>query len=313
MSNIWQETEDQEFRDVPEEVTGQQAQDVIMPEPKQVKRVPAQQAPVNVSDPEPVHEETEEVEIDEDFTNVLNDARLRLEQGRLYEMILNHNLFEGTDADPIAIRNVQKEIRSFAKERMEIMLGMKSEKVPEPSISLDNFPFNDLEIRTLKSLAAAATKGATQAPEAQVFSGSIQVPKVGLNPISKPAKVTPAPIKQVNRQPMAKTAQTPVKRPTVKDPVVERILKEEGITREEYDKVFDPNYKPLDKDPNTMTENEIIERNKRAALRKQVTSSSALPMPPQEQIDFMYANRVQAENQNPMMQRVMGLLTNPKK
>ena len=69
--------------------------------------------------------------------NVLSDARLRLEQGRLYEMVMNSDLFEGSDCDPKAIKNVEKEIRNFAKERMEIMLGMRQETSEEASCPLE--------------------------------------------------------------------------------------------------------------------------------------------------------------------------------
>ena len=68
-------------------------------------------------------------EEEEDFTAVFNDANLRIEQGRLYQMIMNHDIFEGMDADERAVQNVQKEIRKFARERMEIMLGMRQEQV----------------------------------------------------------------------------------------------------------------------------------------------------------------------------------------
>lgn len=70
----------------------------------------------------------EEDEVEKDSSSVINNARIRLEQGRLYEMLIKHNLFEGVDAMPQAIDKVQSEIKQFIVERLEILLGMRAEK-----------------------------------------------------------------------------------------------------------------------------------------------------------------------------------------
>ena len=44
------------------------------------------------------------------------EAQVRLEQGRLYQMLLKHDLFDGVDADARAMKNVQNEIREFMRE-----------------------------------------------------------------------------------------------------------------------------------------------------------------------------------------------------
>lgn len=106
-------------------------------------------------------EEMLEEDDDEDFSDVLSDARLRLEQGKLYEMIMNHDLFSGVDADPRAAKTVQKQIRKWAKEQMEIMLGMRKETSKVERLEID-FPFNSVEVEVLKKLAFTATKGASQ-------------------------------------------------------------------------------------------------------------------------------------------------------
>ena len=54
---------------------------------------------------------------EEDMSSVMVDANLRLEMGRLYQMILKHDLFGETDADPRAIKNVQREIRKRVREK----------------------------------------------------------------------------------------------------------------------------------------------------------------------------------------------------
>ena len=97
MSNNFfsEENDDETFRDIPDEVVeGQQAP------PAQVRQAqqPRPQAPVQQA-PQPQYEEPQYEEAptdeEEDFSAVLNDARFRLEQGRLYELVMNNNLFEG--------------------------------------------------------------------------------------------------------------------------------------------------------------------------------------------------------------------------
>lgn len=101
---------------------------------------------------------------EEDTASIMSDANLRLEQGRLYQMILANDIFGNTDADPKAIRNVQREIRKFVRERMETMLGIRQEQAAQaPVISS---PFNDTEVVVLKMLASKMSKGATEQNQA---------------------------------------------------------------------------------------------------------------------------------------------------
>jgi hypothetical protein len=186
-----------------------------------------------------VEEILESIETEEDFSAVLNDANLRIEQGRLYQMIMNHNLFEGMEADEKAIQNVQKEIRKFARERMEIMLGMRQEQVAPSSIV--SSPFNDLEVDILKKIASKATNGATETPEAnQVAAAVREVPRrQTLNPIGgstglkKPAPVAPQrpqPKPQQAQRPLPSKPQAPIQR-TKMDQTIDQICAEEGISR----------------------------------------------------------------------------------
>ena len=130
------------------------------------------------------YDETKE-EYDEDLeeqddTAVLTDARERLERGRLYEMLMTSDIFSNLDADPKAIKNVQREIRRFAKDRMEVMLGIKK----NPQVTVGNVSvgqFNSLEVEVLKSLANKLSGGA-----ASEHQGPSLPPKSAtLTPISK--------------------------------------------------------------------------------------------------------------------------------
>src|SRR5271165_487613 len=98
-------------------------------------------------------------EEEEDTAAVMQDANLRLEMGRLYQMVLQNDIFADTNADPRAIKNVQREIRKLVRERMETMLGIRQEQVAQAPII--SSPFNDLEVTALKMLASRISGGAT--------------------------------------------------------------------------------------------------------------------------------------------------------
>jgi len=106
--------------------------------------------------------ETVEEFLDVEEISVVDKARIRLEQGRLYEMLIKHNLFDGVDAMPQAVIKVQSEIKEFITERLEILLGMKSEKQKEVHQIIKESQFNDLEVQALKMIASKVTKGASE-------------------------------------------------------------------------------------------------------------------------------------------------------
>ena len=320
MSDFWQDDENnnEEFRDIPDEVAGngQEAP------PARVRMQPSQQpqpaAPAAYSEPMQDEEQTPE-EQEEDFSSVLTEARYKLELGRLYEMLMNHDIFQGAEADDKAIKYVTKQVRTFAKEQMEIMLGMRQAESKVQALAATDFPFNDLEVRTLKALAATATKGATAAPEVQQFTVSGgQAPvraTTGLRPITvkkaqsasapaqRPQPAAPAP----QKKPLQNAPAAPIKR---MNPQIEQILAEEGVSLEEIDKTFDPNYKPLEKHPSTLPETEVIKRNKAASAGKMVKNPAAIPMPTAEQEEFHHSQRAAAAATNPQMMTIMNLLNN---
>src|SRR5579863_3322316 len=117
--SLWDDDENQEFRDIPDE-TGldENGQPKSAPAAR-VQQTPRQQAPSPQQAPfnaakgkfevpaeVNVEEILEIIESEEDFSEVLNDDNLRIEQGRLYQMIMNHDLFDGMDADVKAVQNV---------------------------------------------------------------------------------------------------------------------------------------------------------------------------------------------------------------
>jgi len=140
--------------------------------------------------------------------DIMDNARIRLEQGRLYEMLIKHDLFDGVDALPQAISNVQKEMKNFIMERLEILLGMRAEKEPVQQVIYDS-QFNDMEIKVLKMIASTATKGAskdspTSAPVKSELNTFKEKPKANkLNSLGsgskKPTTKSAPPQKAVSR------------------------------------------------------------------------------------------------------------------
>jgi hypothetical protein len=245
----------------------------------------------------PVYEQEEEFEEEEgyaepseeeseDYADVLSDAHLRLEQGSLYKLIMNHNLFEGVDSDPKAIQNVQREIRKFARERMEIMLGMRQEPTARSQAEFVS-PFNALEIEVLKAVASTATKGATETEEANQLP--VQATrKNALKPIggsdkrpAMPPKVGKAAVKT----PLKSRPPEPVKRSKLQM-TAEQIAREEGVPVE----LLEMNALGVGgKSIAEMTATELLERDRMIAKRRttSVKSSTALPHPTYEQMEMI--------------------------
>ena len=164
--------------------------------------------------------EEDEVEV-EDSSSVINNARIRLEQGRLYEMLIKHNLFDGVDAVPQAIEKVQSEIKQFIVERLEILLGMRAEKEKEVHRVVTESQFNDVEVRALRMIASKVTKGASElapvhSPRNELNAIKNTAPtKPMLNNIKPKTKPTVDVQKKNHREPV-KTVAKPQARPQPK-------------------------------------------------------------------------------------------------
>jgi len=303
------------FRDMPEEA--ETATPGGMTEVQQANATPTRRqlpvAPtVQLPTEQPVYEEeSEEASEEEDYSEILSDASLRLEQGNLYKMVMNSDLFANSGYDEKAVANVTREIRNFAKERMEIMLGMRQEPSKEASFPAGAFPFNALEVEVLKMLASTATKGASQEAEPFTVSAQPVQRKNTVNAISVKGSTRPqAQQSKPAPRPLQKSAAAPVKRAKVSD-AVQRILDETGVSLEEINTVFDPNQKYLtNEELNSLTAEQIIERNRQIALRtgRTVKNPNAQPMPTQEHLNAVYTQRAQEASAHPQMQMIMNAI-----
>jgi hypothetical protein len=154
---------------------------------------------------------------EEEEVNTVNEAHVRLEQGRLYNMLINHNLFEGVDADPTAIANVQRQLKDFILEKLEEMLGMraKKEKAETQQVVVQS-DFNELEIQVLKRVASKMSKGMTEnAPDPKPVQSELNTvkkekPSKGLNSLGGQKKQQPKQQpKQKAKPPVAKKKRKP--------------------------------------------------------------------------------------------------------
>ena len=222
-------------------------------------------------------------------------------------MIMNHDLFEGMDADPRAVKNVQREIRKFARESMEVMLGMRE---TTPAHAIVASPFNDLEIDILKRIASKASNGATETQEANEVAAKVkETPKrQTLNPIggSTALKRTAAPKPQAK---LPTKASAPVQRSRGNE-TVEQILREEGVPKE----LIEEDYVGIGKPLHKLTQEELSKRQKETAIRlaKRVTvkSANALPMASPEQQELLAMQRAQQVSTGPGMAAILNAVKN---
>ena len=239
--------------------------------------------------------------MDESDEATLESAAVRLDQARLYEMLAKHNMFDGVDASPTAIRKVQKEMKDFVMDRLAVLLGMKQEqsKVEQPQSFQVKLPFNQVEIEVLKDLAKVASKGATldADDEAEAVATPVSLPKVQPKPALtlktiKAASQRPAPVAQPKR---SAPVPTPKARPKAQQPTK---------------KVARPAVKPLEKDPRDMEPEELKERNeltKGAYAGKKATNPNRKPIISGEQSLAMWSSRqAQHREQNEFVNLATG-------
>lgn len=178
--------------------------------------------------------------------NVVYNARLRLEQARLYEMLINHNLFEGVSASPEAIANVQNELKFYIVKRLEILLGISQPppiRQPLPEQVPTNF--NDVEVDFLKQLAYKGTLGASAREKGSatketegIRPASPTAPVGGLKPLTPKSpvlkKAVPKPKPEIPKEPVSLVADKPMlkKSDAPQTPRSEPIQRKQAIKKE---------------------------------------------------------------------------------
>ena len=278
--------------------------------------------------------------LDRRESSVVNESMIRLEQARLYDMLIKHDLFKGVKAHPHALQNVQNELKSYIVDRLEILLGIKQEKTKSerPRELVVDSPFNDVEIEFLKALSYKGTKGASlQAQPKQLRAAEIQ--SVGddseyeeeepeLAPVRRPAPPKPkAPVRKAPARKKKPVAKTPVKpkaparkrKPTAKKPATAK--KTKGITRKsrrkemsdkEAEEIAREDMKRMsgyNKPAHEMTAKELIAANKKIAQKNQkVRPENAKEMATEAQASMLYQQQQIQQGQtgfNTLLQKVL--------
>lgn len=217
-------------------------------------------------------------EEEEDNTlEVMNDADLRLQQGRLYQLILKGDLFGETDADPKAIKNVQREIRKFVRERMETMLGIRQEQTAVAQVV--SSPFNDMEVTALKMVASKVTKGAseqTEQPQQAPLQAPIVPKKDGITPINGNMRHNGG-ISPVAQTPKKEVKAAPKQQPKTQP---KSAIKESESALQ----------KPIDE----MTPEELANHNRAAEERSKrnyaAMPTNMMPHPSPQQLEMLYTS-----------------------
>jgi len=280
--------------------------------------------------------------LDRRESSVVTQSMIRLEQARLYDMLIKHDLFKGVKAHPHALKNVQNELKSYIVDRLEILLGIKQEKTERPKELVVDSPFNDVEIDFLKALSYKGTKGASaqaktkrlRAEEIQPIgddedyeeeeSGGLQSlgaveEEPELAPVKRPAPARKAPKRTPKKKPVAKKPPARKRKPAAKKPAVAK--KTKGITRKsrrkemsdkEAEELAREDMKRMagyNKPAHEMTAKELIAANKKIAQKNQkVRPASAKEMPNEAQTSMLYQQQqLQQGNTgfNTLLQKVL--------
>lgn len=190
MSNFWNNSEPVSEYEMMADEMEEQAQQILdeysdeEPEEEYEEEYEEHEEEESMSDYEPT-KKTSAYRLNKKQNSVVNDAMIRLEQARLYDMLIKHDMFKGVKAHPTALNNVKKELKDYIVSRLEILLGIKGEKkeveIPK-NIELE-LPFNSIEVEFLKALSMKGTKGAS------VEAGHGMVLRANLKTQTSPAEV----------------------------------------------------------------------------------------------------------------------------
>ena len=80
---------------------------------------------------------------------IVTEAQRRLAKAQLYQALLDQSVFGQSSVDPVIVEEVSSELRNFALERLEIMLGMRAATNVSPNDALTLTPQEVAQVREL--------------------------------------------------------------------------------------------------------------------------------------------------------------------
>lgn len=245
-------------------------------------------------------------DLNDQEANVIYNAKLRLEQAKLYEMLINHNIFQGVDASPEAVTVVENELKLYIVRRLEILLGIRK-PVARESQKQSQSDFNSIEVGFLKQLAYKGTLGKSAKAEEGVDNPqpkplTTKPKQQTLNPIGQRK---PSPRKQA-ASPKKSPAQQPQRKPVRNNPQPKKDqvkLKPSGkgrqLTQEEAMEIAK---RDLEETTNRKKWEEMSQKEKQERVRevnekyKKPRPQSALPFPTASQLEQQYLTRQQLDS-----------------
>ena len=295
MANIWDEESVSEYDLV--------AEDALKAE--ELAEEYSAQPTITEADEEILEEIAEEsaFDLNKQESNIVYNARLRLEQAKLYEMLINHNLFDGVEASPEAISNVQNELKFYIVKRLEILLGIREPMVKVQAAEVES-PLNDVEVDFLKQLAYKGTLGASAKGQTLTKASQQQTikPLITTTPSGKLKSLVTAKkaIPMKKQEPVA-APKTPVSRPVVKKQATKSVAstidsgmgrnltaqEAEEIAKEELAK--NPPKKPFNKMSAKEKADRIKEVNEKH--KRPASAAGAKSMPSANELEMQYMNQ----------------------
>lgn len=219
----------------------------------------------------PEDAEESQLEGDEEFS----EAERRLSLARYYQQLTKGGLI---DEDSDEARQVDAEVRQFARERMNVLIGIAAETPPAPEL-----PFPEAQVGALRQWADHMIERAAQP---------------AIRPMAPPSPVKPQPvqprIKPIAAPPGKRKAARPMPAPMpVEKKKAEKLAKKEE-KKNDYDsiptgEVFEENgkkFKFIDS-PSPSLDEEGKPKRVKMDVTGQVRSPSAIPMPRREHMDMV--------------------------
>lgn len=142
----------------------------------------------------------EDTEYAPDHSRITHEALVRIEKAKLYQLILQNDLFGEDAGDEEAIAEVTEEIQGFVLARLETLMGMRSANDAVVPVAA-KLPWTPKQIDALTDLANRLLLKESQQPMVQT------PPKPNVNTIRKPS----APVKR--QEPVPSPVIPPVAQP----------------------------------------------------------------------------------------------------
>lgn len=255
-----------------------------------------EESPENFMD---LYEEEYETMGEEEYeaksAEVLDAALIRLEQGKLYKLIMEHidsGMFSEVDCDQRSIDNVEREMRAFIMSRLETLLGIRKPKKKLYKKTVQKDDFTPIERKVLKTVVGKAMGNTTIKP--------VSEKKTSLKKIApeQPRKV----LKKQEPKPVVKEKPKPMPKPQTKKTAKKKTKKVVKQTKKRR------------KSPYKMTADELIERNKSITARSSAVSNTNdpnyIPPPTSQDAAMHYQSQILLDEQDPNSQsgQLMSLL-----